>query len=54
MGFKIDYIQTDNGAKFMFDNPNSKGKTIFQRVPDAFFIKHIHARPYSPWKNGIT
>lgn len=54
MGFKIDCVQTDNGSEFMSIHPNSKGKTIFQRVLDAFSIKHIHTRPYSPWQNGIV
>lgn len=54
MGFKIDCIQTDNGAEFMSVHPNSKGKTIFQLILDAFFIRHIHTRPYSPWQNGIV
>lgn len=54
MGFKIECIQTDNGSEFMSVHPNSKGKTIFQLVLDAFSIRHIHTRPYSPWQNGIV
>ncbi|SEL07778.1 hypothetical protein SAMN04488114_12411 [Carnobacterium iners] len=49
MGFKIECIQTDNGSEFMLVHPNSKGKTIFQLVLDAFSIHHTHTRPYSPW-----
>lgn len=54
MGFKIECIQTDNGSEFMSVHPNSKGRTIFQLVLDAFSIQHIHTRPYSPWQNGIV
>ncbi|WP_211249824.1 DDE-type integrase/transposase/recombinase [Carnobacterium alterfunditum] len=48
MRFKIDCIQTDNSSEFMSVQPNSKGKTIFQLVLDAFSIQHIHTKPYSP------
>lgn len=53
MGFKIQTLQTDNGAEFVGAHPNSI-KTVFEQQLKEMNIHYQKTQPYSPWQNGAV
>lgn len=53
-GFKINTVQTDNGAEFVNNSVSSNKNTVFQKALRYLGIEHKRTRPYSPWQNGVV
>lgn len=53
MGFKIQTLQTDNGAEFVGTHPNS-AETAFEQQLKQMNIRYQNTQPYSPWQNGAV
>lgn len=52
LGFKIETIQTDNGAEFVNTSVTDRKSTMFEDTLRKLNIKHRRTRPYSTWQNG--
>lgn len=52
MGFRIHWIQVDNGAEFVNDGDKTRKVSRFEAAVNALGMKLRRTRPYSPWQNG--